>query len=166
MSKSSDSWRGRFLFARDLIRWRRLGGARPTKLRPIYRDRFKEAADLGDYFHQDLWAARKVFAARPAHHVDVGSRIDGFVAHLLVFMGVQYVDVRKVPSPPNGLTVTRADATTMEEFADNSIESLSTLHAAEHFGLGRYGDPIDPEAHIKFMCSLQRVLAPGGRLYF
>jgi hypothetical protein len=166
MSKSLDSWHGRLLFARDLIKWRRLGGARPTKLWPIYRDRFKEAADLGEYFHQDLWAARKVFAARPARHVDVGSRIDGFIAHLLVFMDVQYVDVRRVPSAPMGLAITQADATAMGDFADNSVESLSTLHAAEHFGLGRYGDPIDPEAHIKFMRSLQRVLAPAGHLYF
>ena len=45
-------------------------------------------------------------------------------------------------------------------------ESISSLHAGEHFGLGRYGDPVDPIAHLKFIQSLTRVLAPGGRLYF
>ena len=47
-----------------------------------------------------------------------------------------------------------------------SILSISCLHAAEHFGLGRYGDPIDPEAPFRVMEELQRVLAPGGTLYF
>lgn len=31
----------------------------------------------------------------------------------------------------------------------NSTDSLSCLHTLEHFGLGRHGDPIDPEGHIK-----------------
>jgi len=44
--------------------------------------------------------------------------------------------------------------------------SLSSLHAAEHFGLGRYSDPVNPLACFDFMHALQRVLAPGGRLYF
>ena len=43
---------------------------------------------------------------------------------------------------------------------------MSSLHAAEHFGLGRYGDPVDPDACFDFMRSLQRVLAVDGRLLF
>jgi len=31
----------------------------------------------------------------------------------------------------------------------SSAESIVLLHALEHFGLGRYGDPIDPEGHLK-----------------
>lgn len=46
------------------------------------------------------------------------------------------------------------------------MNSISSLHAAEHFGLGRYGDPIEPEAHLKFMPNLKRVLEPQGSLYF
>jgi hypothetical protein len=44
--------------------------------------------------------------------------------------------------------------------------SLSSLHAVEHFGLGRYGDPLDPGGSLSAMKALARVLAPGGRLYF
>ena len=40
------------------------------------------------------------------------------------------------------------------------------MHTLEHIGLGRYGDPIDPWGWVKGMEELQRVLAPGGRLYF
>ena len=49
---------------------------------------------------------------------------------------------------------------------NNSLESLSSLHAVEHFGLGRYGDSIDPDACFKAMKAMQRVLKPEGILYF
>ena len=37
---------------------------------------------------------------------------------------------------------------------------------AEHIGLGRYGDPLDPLGTRKAAAELQRVLAPGGQLLF
>ena len=120
----------------------------------------------GHYFHQDLWAARKIHERLPARHLDIGSRIDGFVSHLLVFMPVTVVDIRPMRQGVTGLTFVREDATNLEGIGDESVESLSSLHAAEHFGLGRYGDRIDPDACFHFMNALQRVLAPGGRLYF
>jgi SAM-dependent methyltransferase len=120
----------------------------------------------GHYFHQDLWAARRIFATRPDHHLDVGSRIDGFVAHLLVFMPVAVVDVRPLNAEIAGLQFVRGDATSLDAWADNSVMSISSLHAVEHFGLGRYGDPIDPSGSSQAMAALARILAPGGRLYF
>lgn len=66
----------------------------------------------------------------------------------------------------DGLKFIRSDATNLNEIASQSIESISSLHAAEHFGLGRYGDPIDVDACFKVMQALQRVLKPEGRLYF
>lgn len=139
----------------------------PTSLYPIVSD-YRESAGLasGHYFHQDLWAAQKIFARKPPKHVDVGSRIDGFIAHLLVFMPVEVLDIRPLESNLQGLTFTQEDATTMARFASGSVDSLSSLHAVEHFGLGRFGDPIDPDGWSKAMRSLARVLAPGGRLYF
>ncbi|MBI5912304.1 MAG: DUF268 domain-containing protein [Betaproteobacteria bacterium] len=130
-------------------------------------DDFKaQAGNLSDYFHQDLWAARKIFKLQPSRHVDIGSRIDGFIAHLLVFMPVEYVDIRPLDAQVQNLTIVRSDAISLRNFQDNSISSISTLHAAEHFGLGRYSDPIDPMGCFTFMSALSRVLAPGGRLYF
>lgn len=120
----------------------------------------------GHYFHQDLWAARRIYRARPSRHVDVGSRLDGFVAHVLSFMPVTVVDVRPLKNSVEGLSFVHADATNMNAFPDRSIESLSSLHAAEHFGLGRYGDPVDPDAAFRLMHALARVLSPAGRLYF
>jgi Caenorhabditis protein of unknown function, DUF268 len=120
----------------------------------------------GHYFHQDLWAARRIYLRRPETHFDVASRIDGFIAHLLVFTPVTVIDILPLKSKISGLNFVRDDATMLNGFADRSTESISSLHAAEHFGLGRYSDPVDPHAHIKFMKSLQRVLARSGHLYF
>ncbi|MGC8659537.1 MAG: hypothetical protein ACP5U1_10730 [Desulfomonilaceae bacterium] len=64
-------------------------------------DRFSNAGIDGHYFLQDLWAAKKVLAIvseREAYnHADVGSRLDGFVAHLLPYCNVTYVDIRPLP---------------------------------------------------------------------
>jgi SAM-dependent methyltransferase len=156
----------------DLRKYNRLavnGGlpARTGQLFPIIGDYADSAGSAnGHYFHQDLWAARKIYRRRPPSHVDIGSRIDGFIAHLLPFMTVDVIDIRPLDSWIEGLRFVQDDATEMRSFADNSVDSLSSLHAAEHFGLGRYSDPIDPTGHLKFMAALQRILAPGGRLYF
>jgi SAM-dependent methyltransferase len=136
-------------------------------LRPILSDfRGPAGRASGDYFHQDLWAARKIFRARPASHLDVGSRIDGFIGHLLTFMTVDVIDIRPLKPAVAGLRFVQADATGLGGIASRSVESLSSLHAIEHFGLGRYGDPIDPQAWYKASRALARVLKPRGRLYF
>lgn len=134
---------------------------------PILDER-KQAAGTagGHYFHQDLWAARKIYQSRPEKHVDVGSRIDGFIAHLLPFMPVTVIDVRPMTSAIQGLSFIQDDATQLRSFPDNSVQSMSSLHVAEHFGLGRYSDPVDPDACFRFMSTLERVLAYDGTLYF
>lgn len=135
-------------------------------LQPYLVDRYDESGVAsGAYFHQDLWAARKIFVANPDRHWDVGSRIDGFIAHLLSFRSVNVIDIRVLESQIQGLEFHQGDVTSLK-FPDNSISSLSCLHAMEHVGLGRYGDPINPMGYMEGMLQLQRVLAPGGKLYF
>lgn len=133
---------------------------------PILDERWAVAGTVGGhYFHQDLWAARKIYERRPERHVDIGSRIDGFVAHLLPFVPVTLIDVRPISSTLKGLSFIQDDATLLRNFDDCSVQSISSLHAAEHFGLGRYSDPIEPNACFRFMKALQRVVAKNGRLY-
>ncbi len=159
-------------FLAGVVEYRRgwKGGQFPLRLSncyPILSDLDGEAGAIrGHYFHQDLWAARSIYAARPSSHVDVGSRIDGFVGHLLAFMPVTVVDIRPLRTAVGGLTFIQDDATVLSRFADRSVESLSSLHAVEHFGLGRYGDRVDPEGCFKGMRALARILKVGGRLYF
>ena len=51
-------------------------------------------------------------------------------------------------------------------FEINSVQSLSCMHTVEHVGLGRYGDPIDPDGDLKAIKEIKRVLAVNGNLLF
>jgi hypothetical protein len=136
-------------------------------LRPCLGEHRESAGRVDKhYFYQDLWAARLIHCLRPASHVDIGSRIDGFIAHVLCFTSVTVIDIRAQPLEIEGLTFVQDDATELKRFSDASLRSVSSLHAIEHFGLGRYGDPVDPGASLRAIESLQRVLACDGRLYF
>lgn len=118
------------------------------------------------YFHQDLHVARKVCDARPRRHVDIGSRVDGFVAHVAAFREIEVFDIRSMPSDVPNVRFHRADL--MKPVAQDLhaiTDSLSCLHALEHFGLGRYGDPLDPDGHLKGLENLHAMLKPGGTLY-
>lgn len=123
------------------------------------------AGSIHTYFWQDLWASQKIYQDNPDKHYDIGSRIDGFIAHLLTFRDVTMIDIRPMPHPLPNLHFIQADATSLENIDDNSIESLSSLCALEHFGLGRYGDPIDPEGCFKAFSAIERVMKPGGKIY-
>jgi hypothetical protein len=51
-----------------------------------------------------------------------------------------------------------------DEFRE-CCDSLSCLHAIEHFGLGRYGDKVDLFGYVKGFNNLGQLLKPGGVLY-
>lgn len=135
------------------------------ELKPMLKDRKAAAGSAkGHYFLQDIWAARQVFNLRPERHVDVGSRVDGFVANVCAFCPeVEYVDIRPMATEVPGLRSVAGSVCRLP-FADRSQRSLSCLHVLEHIGLGRYGDPVDPEGWKLGLAELQRVLAPGGQL--
>src|SRR5688500_16557266 len=132
-------------------------GSMPTAVRflPALDDSTAEAGASGsEYFLGDLWVARRVFRAAPRRHVDVGSRIDGLIAHLLTFRDVDVVDIRPLSSSVDGMNFVQADATSLNTIPIASIPSASSVHALEHFGLGRYGDPMDPDGHVKALRAL------------
>jgi SAM-dependent methyltransferase len=132
---------------------------------PCITDRYENAGKLDrHYFLQDIWAARKIFQNKPEKHVDVGSRVDGFVAHLLSFRDVEVLDIRALESPVAGMTFHQANLMDSATVPTSAYDSVSCLHALEHFGLGRYGDPIDPDGHVKGLNSLIQMLKPGGKL--
>jgi SAM-dependent methyltransferase len=116
------------------------------------------------YLHQDAWAARELHARGVEEHVDVGSRIT-FVAGIAAFTRVTFVDIRPLDTEVPGLTSVAGSVLSLP-FSDGSLGSLSCLHVAEHIGLGRYGDPLDPAGTRKAALELARVLAPGGTLLF
>ena len=138
------------------------------KLYPILRDRDATAGTVDLYLTQDLWAAQKISKlSKEETHFDIGSRVDGFITHLLSFRdNITLIDIRPLPYfIDEGLDFIQADATNLDNIKDDSVFSLSALCSLEHFGLGRYGDPIDPQACFRAFKAIQRVLKPGGILY-
>ncbi len=133
---------------------------------PIITDKYDKAGTLTNYFWQDLWAAQIINKNVREKHYDIGSRLDGFIAHLLSMnIEVTMIDVREFPGEVPGLHTIVDDATQMDHFEDDSIESLSALCSIEHFGLGRYGDTIDPDAPFRCFERIQEKMKAGGNLY-
>lgn len=133
---------------------------------PIISDKYAKAGIIGNYFWQDLWAAKLIKNTCVKEHFDIGSRIDGFIAHLLAMgIDVTLIDIREFPYKMDGLHTIIDDATMLNQIADQSIDSMSALCSLEHFGLGRYGDPVDPEACFKCFREIQKKVKQGGNLY-
>jgi SAM-dependent methyltransferase len=116
------------------------------------------------YVFHTAWAARVVAAVNPPLHVDISSSLY-FSSIVSAFLPVQFYDYRPAELALSGLTTGSADILNLP-FADGSIISLSCMHVVEHIGLGRYGDPIDPDGDLKAIEQLKRVVAPGGNLIF
>ena len=155
---------------KDLMKYESLNKRKNFVYKKKYRwfiDESVEAAGTtSSYYWQDLWAAAKIIENRPKVHYDIGSRIDGFIAHLQASkIQTNLIDIRPLNNTLPYVGFTQADATSLKGIPDNSISSISALCSLEHFGLGRYGDPIDPEACFKAFQSIQRVLEGGGYCY-
>ena len=160
-------WKKPHLIARyfnSLRQFRAMGGI-VSHYCPIVTE-FKDNAGVagGQYFHQDLLVAHFVANKNPRRHIDVGSRIDGFVAHIASFRSIEVLDIRDLPDTGHeNIRFLRADL--MQEVQIAITDSISCLHAIEHFGLGRYGDDVDPNGHRLGFANLVKMLEPGGMLY-
>ncbi len=154
-------------FLRDWLRYASLPGAEPLRFvdsMPQVHDRTATTPLDAHYFFLNAWAMRRVLALRPASHVDVGSAAQ-FSALLSAAVPTFFLDYRPLPARCSGMESVAADILALP-FADGALDSLSCLHVAEHIGLGRYGDPLDPQGTRKAALELARVLAPGGSLFF
>jgi hypothetical protein len=151
---------------KDFLVFRQAGGV-VSGFWPVLRDFDDQAGTArGHYFHQDLLVASYVHEKKPRRHIDVGSRVDGFVAHVAAFRQIEIVDVRPFASSPHKhIRFVQRDMMADLVPTIPTADSISCLHAIEHFGLGRYGETIDPEGHLRGFTNLVRMLEPGGHLY-
>ena len=161
---------GIFFLGRYFRDWRRYSKMLPPAERPKLKDSFPCLTDWvpstpfdPHYFHQGAWLARRLREGYCARHVDVGSSVM-MVSVLSAHVPTVFVDYRPLRVELPNL-VSLAGNILQLPFADNTIASLSSLHVIEHIGLGRYGDPLDPQGSAKAARELSRVLAPGGALY-
>ena len=120
----------------------------------------------GHYFHQDLLVSQCIFSANPKKHVDIGSSVGGFVAHIASYRKIEVFDIRPLESTVSNIVFRQAD---MMSNIDKSFyeycDSISCLHALEHFGLGRYGDPIKYDGYMDGINNIYQMLKPNGKLY-
>ncbi len=132
---------------------------------PCLFDRTSKTKIDSHYFYQHLWAFKKIYSLNPKLHVDVGSSTD-FVGLLSAITEVHFIDIRPLDvCNVNNLKTIKASILHLP-YEDNSLESISCLHVAEHIGLGRYGDLLDPLGTKKAADELTRCLAKGGNLFF
>ena len=154
-------------YFQNVLTYRKLTGAEPRAqwaLRPILEDWTNKTGFDTHYVYLGAWAFRKIVEARPPTHVDVGSQIN-WVACLASVTRVVFIDIRPFDgSVPNLDSI--AGSVLAMPYPDRALHSISCLHVAEHIGLGRYGDPLNPLGTREAIKELSRVLAPGGHLYF
>ncbi|MCO5233766.1 MAG: DUF268 domain-containing protein [Chitinophagales bacterium] len=134
---------------------------------PILTDKYDEGGTMkGAYFHQDLFVAKKIFLSNPQQHLDIGSRVDGFVAHVASFREIEIMDIRPIKSKVENITFMQGDLMELPTSLIEKYDSVSSLHAIEHFGLGRYGDPVDYFGYLKAIKNISKILKEGGTFYF
>jgi SAM-dependent methyltransferase len=134
---------------------------------PCFEDSSQESGTAsGHYFHQDLLVAGKIFKNNPIKHVDIGSRMDGFISHVASFRQIEFVDIRNLSTQIDNIRFIQADIMDDNLSLSNYCDSISCLHALEHFGLGRYGDRIDYQGHLKGWNNIYKILKKGGKFYF
>lgn len=152
----------------DLWQYSRMNGAERIKLRDTYPCLFDKTGKTridSHYFYQDIWAFKRINQLRPRLHVDVGSNVN-FVGFLTVIAKVHFVDIRPLDAPHLTNIESIKGSVLRLPYDSDSLESMSCLHVAEHIGLGRYGDTLDPLGTRKAAAELSRCLAKGGNLFF
>jgi len=154
-------------FLLDYYRFRRIySSALPIVFSPNFSNK-KENAGVasGHYFWQDLLCAQWVKRDKAGTHLDLGSRIDGFIAHISIFCEVTLLDIRPLNSNIPNVNFELCDILKLGPAEHAKFHTVSSLHSIEHFGLGRYGDPILENGHEVGLRNLAEYVELGGFLY-
>ena len=104
--------RGWRRYVRDRRNFRLLKSSSPLfwgRELPMLTEWNETSGGLGAYFLQDLTVARWIRDAAPTRHVDVGSRIDGFVANVATFREIEVLDIRPAPGEVAGVIFHQLD---------------------------------------------------------
>lgn len=131
---------------------------------PCLDDKTKTTGFDRHYLYHPAWAARVLAETKPAEHIDISSTL-GFATMLSAFIPVRFYDFRPADVRLSNLNSVAGNIVDLP-FENNSVPSMSCMHVVEHIGLGRYGDPMDPDGDLKAISELTRVLAIEGNLLF
>jgi Caenorhabditis protein of unknown function, DUF268 len=155
-------------YVKDYLRFKSIYSGE-IKIAPWVHDQYEEAGSAkGEYFWQDLIVARRIFSRNPSKHVDIGSRMDGFVSHVASYREIEVLDIRTISTTIPGIKFRTLDLMNIgmvDEFEGGYCDSLSSLHAIEHFGLGRYGDPININGLELGILNISKIVKKEGKFY-
>ena len=163
----------RFTMANRIpVQHRYLDDAYP-ETKPIHYSRFKVnyfmkriRARSFVYYGQTLDFMHEAFTRFPLRDKDVaimGSRTPVCEVMTLIYGG------RPTTIEYNKLTTNdqRLKLLTVSEFQyhPRQFDAAISISSFEHDGLGRYGDPLNPDGDLATMASMKKVVKPGGLLY-
>jgi len=120
------------------------------------------------YYHATLKHLRHAFEAFP-RYIDsknvavLGSRTPRCESVVIYYGGrPTSIDYNKVISLDE-----RIKTMTLDEYRKNPVlfDTLVSVSSFEHDGLGRYGDPIDPDGDLRAMQESREMLKDGGVLF-
>ena len=85
-----------FRYFADLNKFRSRGG-KIKNIYPFLDDYHDDAGSIKDHlFHADLIVSQYIYENKPEKHLDVGSRIDGLVAHVASYRKIDVLDIRDI----------------------------------------------------------------------
>lgn len=159
-----------YIYLKDLYHFKKLDNKIPFDVMPCFHDRKMIAGNVyNEYFWQDIFVARKIYQQQPRYHLDVGSRFDGFISSISIFTKVKVIDIRPLDIKIENVSFLQLDITKdkldFDQISNEKFESISCLHSIEHFGLGRYGDPISLDSYKIALNNLSKLLSTSGFLY-
>jgi len=141
--------------------------------KPIHYSRFKVnyfmkriRARSFVYYGQTLNYMHEAFTRFPLRDKDIaimGSNTPVCEAMTLIYGG------RPTTIEYNKLTTNDARLTlmTVKEFQEHprQFDAAISISSFEHDGLGRYGDPLNPDGDLDTMKQMRKVVKPGGLLF-
>jgi hypothetical protein len=154
-----------FRFFKDLYNFRKKKII--DNIYPCLEDYDGEVTDFkNQFFHADLLISQYIFKNNPVNHLDIGSRIDGLVAHIASFRSLDVIDIRNIDIYPHiNINIIKKDLLDTQNLDQKKYMSISSVGVIAHVGLGRYGDKIDSAGHEKAVKSICNLADEGCLIY-
>ena len=140
-------------------------GGKIKNIYPFLDDYNDDAGSIKNHlFHADLIVSQYIYKNNPEKHLDIGSRIDGLVAHVASYRNIDVLDIRNINlSPHKNINFINKN---INEFSEKFMyDSISSIGVIAHIGLGRYGDPIDPDGYKKAIKKICNLIKKNGIIY-
>jgi hypothetical protein len=86
-----------------------------------------------------------------------------FYETLLLMGGAEKVDVWEIKGRDSGYPGLRYLG--LEDLKGNVYDNILAISSVEHFGLGRYGDTLDPDGDLKAMRAIREMMSENGVVF-